>query len=392
MSVPDLHAVGVVLGKELVDALRDRRTLLTVLISSVLLGPLVLVALSALVATLEASAERREVLVSGLEHGPTLVNFLQRQTFVVKAAPADALVRLRDGRTTEPVLVIPPDFEARLARGDAPLLEIVTESSRGRTEAGARRLEQLVAAFARERRLLGLALRGVSSELLEPVRVQSRDLASPQTRAAQYTGMLPFFVLMAVLYGALHAALDSTAGERERGSLEPLLTNPVERWTLVVGKWGAVAGVALAIAALASLGFIPAQWLLRSETLSALIRYGMREAALFLVVLMPFAASLSALLMAVAIRSRSVKEAQASSAIVVLVVSLTPLVALLNPGAEAAWQRWIPGLAQNLLMTRVLKGESVGVADFAVPLLVACAVAALALWAVARSLRSEVSR
>jgi sodium transport system permease protein len=392
MFAPSLRSVGVVLRKELVDALRDRRTLLTVLVSSVLLGPLVLVALSALVASLEASAERREVLAWGIEHGPTLVNFLRRQTFTVRAAPGDFEARLRDGRMTEPVLVIAPDFEAQLARGEPPLIEVVTDSARGRTDAAAHRLDQLVAAFARERRLLGLALRGVSPDLLEPVRVESRDLASAQTRAAQYTGMLPFFVLMAVLYGALHAALDTTAGERERGSLEPLLINPVERWTLVVGKWGAVAGVALLIAALASLGFIPAQLLLRSDTLAALVRYGMREAALFMVVLIPFAASLSALLMAVAIRSRSVKEAQASSAIVVLVVSLLPLFTLLSPGAEAAWHRWIPGLAQNLLMSRVLKGEAVGVADFAIPLAVAAVLAALALRAVVRSLRGEASR
>ena len=59
-------------------------------------------------------------------------------------------------------------------------------------------------------------MRGVSPELLSPLQVEERDLASTQTRAAQLTGMLPFFVIMAVLYGALNAALDTTAGERER--------------------------------------------------------------------------------------------------------------------------------------------------------------------------------
>ena len=138
--------------------------------------------------------------------------------------------------------------------------------------------------------------------------------------------MLPFFVMMAVLYGALNAALDTTAGERERGSLEPLLMNPAERWTLVVGKWAAVSGISMLIAVLSSLSFMPAQWLLRSDTLAALFRYGPLEALFFVVVLVPFAAALSALLMAVAIRCRTFKEAQASAAVVVLVVSLLPLV------------------------------------------------------------------
>jgi sodium transport system permease protein len=142
--------------------------------------------------------------------------------------------------------------------------------------------------------------------------------------------MLPFFVMMAVLYGALNAALDTTAGERERGSLEPLLMNPADRFALVLGKWGAVASLGMLIAVLSCFSFLPAQWLLRSDTLQAMFQFGLHEALLFLAVLLPLAAALSALLMAVAIRSRTFKEAQASSAVVVLAVSLLPLVTVLN--------------------------------------------------------------
>ena len=76
--------------------------------------------------------------------------------------------------------------------------------------------------------------------------VQERDLASIQARATRMTAIIPMFIIMAVLYGALTAALDSTAGERERGSLEPLLMNPVSHLALVVGKWCAVALLAWA--------------------------------------------------------------------------------------------------------------------------------------------------
>ena len=128
-----------------------------------------------------------------------------------------------------------------MLRGDAPVVEIVSDSANRQAESGSARIQRLLHGFSRERAMLGLALRGVSPELLEPMQVEERDLASAQTRATQITGMLPFFVLMAVLYGALNAALDTTAGERERGSLEPLLMNPAERVALVLGKWGAVA-------------------------------------------------------------------------------------------------------------------------------------------------------
>lgn len=378
--------------KEIRDALRDRRTLLTVLVSSVLMGPLVLLAISALVASLESSAELREVVVADLARAPTLVNFLERQTYTVKPAPANYEALLRRAKLTDAVVVVPTDFEAALLRGDAPIVEIVSDSANQRSQASAARVARLLAGFGRERALLTLALRGVSPDAVEPVRVEERDLASNQTRAAQITGMLPFFVLMAVLTGALNAALDTTAGERERGSLEPLLMNPVERWVLVLGKWGAVAGVGMLIAVLACFSFLPGQWLLRSDTLAAMFRYGVREALLFLVVLLPFAAAASALLMAVAIRCRTFKEAQASTTVVMLAASLLPLINVFSLGEESPWYLWVPALAQNVLMTRVLKGEAFGAEQLAVPLLVCAALAAGGIWFVARALRSAAVR
>ena len=378
--------------KEIVDALRDRRTLMTVLASSVLMGPLVLLAISGLVATLEANAEQREVVVAGIDRAPTLVNFFERQTYTVKRAPADYEQQLRKAKLADAVVVVPADFEAALLRGDAPIVEIVSDSANQRSQASAGRVARLLEGFGRERATLTLALRGVSPDALEAVRVADLDLASTQTRATQITGMLPFFVLMAVLTGALNAALDTTAGERERGSLEPLLMNPAERWVLVLGKWGAVASVGMLIAVLACFSFLPGQWLLRSDTLAAMFQYGVHEVMLFLIVLLPFAAAVSALLMAVAIRCKTFKEAQASTTVVMLAASLLPLINVFSLGEEAPWYLWVPALAQNVLMTHVLKGESLGAAQLAVPMLVCAVLAVGGVWFVARTLRSAAVR
>lgn len=378
--------------KEIIDALRDRRTLLTVLVSSVLMGPAVLVAISMLVASLESRAELRQVYVVGIEHAPSLKNFFERQTYTIKPAPADFEAQLRDAKLADPVVVIPKDFEAALLRGDAPIVEVVVDSANQRSQAGAGRIERLLGGFGRERAALTLALRGVSVDLLEPLQVEDRDLASTQTRATQITGMLPYFVMMAVLYGALNAALDTTAGERERGSLEPLLMNPLDRWVLVLGKWAAVASVGMLIAVLSSLSFLPGQWLLRSDTLAAMFQYGLREASMFLVVLLPFAVAVSAVLMAVAIRCKSFKEAQASATVVMLAASLLPLINVFSLGSESPWYLWVPALAQNVLMTHVLKGEPLGAAQIAVPLLVCLVLTALGVWFVARTLRSAAVR
>lgn len=387
-----MTATWAVYRKEIVDALRDRRTLMVVLVSSVLLGPLVLIALSGLLARFETQAERRVVVVAGIEHAPSLKNFFERQTYRIEVAPKGYEDALRRSRLTDPVLVVPAGFEDALLHGERPLLEIVSDSSNRQAEAGAGRVAQLLAAFQRERAQVALAMRGVSASVLQPLDVDERDLASQQSRASQLTSMLPFFVLMAVLYGALNAALDTTAGERERGSLEPLLMNPAPRAALVFGKWAAVLSVSMLIAVLSCGSFLPAQWLLRSDTLQAMFQFGLFEAGMFVAVLAPFAAALSALLMAVAIRCRTFKEAQASTSVLVLAVSMLPLVTVFNQDGESPWHLWVPALAQHTLMTRVLKGETVTFDAMAAPIGVSAVLAVLGVLWVAHSLRGAATR
>jgi sodium transport system permease protein len=327
-------------------------------------------------------------VVAGIAHAPALRNYLERQTYTVREAPPDYEQQLKDSRLQDPVLVVPADFERALRAGEAPVLEVVSHSANQRAQGGVGRIAGLLQGFNQEQAALRLMVRGVSPALLQAVEVQGVDLASPATRGAQLSFMLPFFVLMAVLYGALNAALDTTAGERERGSLEPLLMNPASPLALTLGKWAAVSAVGMLIAVLSCLSFLPGQWLLRSETLSALFRFGPAEAARFLALLLPLAGALSAVLMALAIRCKSFKEAQASATVVVLVVSMLPLVTLFNPGGEAAWHLWVPALGQITLMGRVLKGETLAALDMGIPLLMSVAVAAVGVWFVARSLRA----
>jgi sodium transport system permease protein len=382
-------AAWTVYVKELLDALRDRRTLLTVLVSSVALGPAVLVLVSTLVAGFEKRAEARIVVVQGIEHAPELRNYLERQTYTLRAAPADYEQKLHDSTLGEPVLVVPPGFEAAMAMGQAPVLEVVGSNSNQRAQAGIGALEQLLRGYNQEQAMLRLAARGVAASVLEVTRVQERDLADAAGSGAQLGLMVPYFVLMAVLYGCLNAALDTTAGERERGSLEPLLMNPASRWSLVLGKWGAVASVGMLIAVLSCLSFLPGQWLLRSEALSAMFRFGWGEALAFVALLLPLAAALAAMLMAIAIRCKSFKEAQANATVLMLAVSLMPLVVVFNQEGSAPWHLWVPAQAQTTLMGRVLKGEALMPGDVLPSLLVCALLAAGCMMFIVRSLRSE---
>jgi sodium transport system permease protein len=382
----------VVFKKELIDALRDRKTLFTVFLSSVAVGPVILLLLSALISGIEKRAEERKIMVVGIEHAETLRNYLERQTYMIEAAPADYEKRLIDKSLGQPVVVVQKEFERELHRGEQPLVELVSSSANQQSASALRRVERLLLGFGQEQATLRLALRGVTPASLTTVDLQQRDLANQQTRSAQLTSMLPFFILMAVLYGALNAALDTTAGERERGSLEPLLMNPASRMSLVIGKWAAVASVGMFIAVLTCLSFLPAQGLLRSESLAALFQFGWREAGLFIALLAPLAAALSALLMAVAIRCKSFKEAQANNTVVILAISMLPLVTVFNQGGDAPWHLWVPALGQIMLMNRVLKGEDLGALDVSAPLVVCGAITVLCIVFIARQLRAAAVR
>jgi sodium transport system permease protein len=283
-------------------------------------------------------------------------------------------------------MVVPADFEDALGHGEAPRIQLVYSSADSRAQGGLSRLTGLLQGFSQEQATLRLVARGVSPSSLSVVQVDPHDVADTSSRAAQITNMLPYFVMMAVLYGALNAALDTTAGERERGSLEPLLATPAPRGALVMGKWGAVFAVGLLIAVLSCLSFLPAQKLLRSESLSAMFRFGLGEAAAFIGLLTPLAAAMSAVMMAIAIRCRTVKEAQANNTFLVLAASLMPLLALFNQEGEARWHLWMPAMAQTTLMNRVLKGQPIPWTDFAPGLLVCMLMTLLALGFVSRQL------
>ena len=390
MSNPS--AMWAVFAKELKDALRDRRTLMVVFVTSIAMGPLMLMLLSSLVGKYEKRAEAREIVAIGLDAAPTLRNYLERQAFVARTAPGDWESQLKASKLGDPVVIVPASFEDDLAHGQAPRIQLVYSSANGRAQAGVGTIERLLQGFGQEQASLRLIARGVAPGVMNVSNIDEHDIADNASRAAQLTSMVPMFVMMAVLYGALNAALDTTAGERERGSLEPLLATPAARAALVVGKWGAVFALGLLIAVLSCMSFLPAQSLLRSESLAALFRFGWVEAAWFIGLLAPLAAALSALMMAIAIRCKTFKEAQANTVVLTLAVTMTPLVNMVNQDGESAWNLWVPALAQSTLMNRVLRNAPISALDVAPGLLVCVALTVAALMFVSRQLTRRAAQ
>lgn len=385
-----MHAVFSIFRKEIKDALRDRRTLMTALISSLLGVPLMLLIFSIVLSQVESQEEKRTVLAVGMEYAPRLENFILRQGYQIKAAPADYEAKSRSKELDQPVLLVPADFERKLQQGEKVTLEVAYDTNNRPAEFGLRPLKRLLEAYVQETAVMELTMRGVSAELLQLVDIKERHLQKPDQRKASITEMLPMMVLMAIVIGGMYAAIDTTAGERERGSLEPLMMNPVSGWQLTVGKWSAVALVGMGVVMLTIFSFFPSQWLIKNDTLRAEFQFGIRDAMAFLLILLPLAASMAALQVAVALDCKSYKEAQVRNQIVTMFIPFVSLIPIAFPGREPSWFRWVPVLAQNQMMNQVLKGELLSPAAVGIASVICLAITLICLTYIAQKMRQVV--
>ncbi len=383
-----MRAALTVYLKELTDALRDRRTALMVLFASILTGPVTLVLVAQFVSGLEEKASILKVRIVGQEHAPALVNFLQRSDVQIEAAPKEYEALVREGRL-DAVIVVPPDFDSRWLTGEGAKVEIFYDDSRTDAGPAIRQAERLLRAFNRETGMLRLVARGVSPDLVEPVKVDHVNAATPRQKGAFLLFLIPMFAILSPLLGGMTLAIDSTAGERERGSLEPLLGNPVPIGQLVVGKWLAAWTFASVVAVLTLGGFVIAASLYAGKRLAALMAFGGPEFLAFVAVVVPFAAMTSALQMLICTYGRSYREAQTYVSYLATVVSFVPVIVLFTGMKDSLWQLAVPVLAQQVVLGRVIRGDTLAPVDWLMPSLMAFVLTAIFVALVARLLRDE---
>jgi len=380
--------VLVVFLKEVRDALRDRRTALMVLVASVVTGPLTLVLVAQFVSGLEERASTLKVRLAGAQHAPALVNFLRRADVEIEEAPEDYAARVKKG-DLEAVIVVPRDFHERWLDHEEARVELVFDDSRTESSPAIRQSERLLEAFNRESAYLRLMARGVSPSLNETVKVERVNAATPRQRGAVLLFLIPMFAILAPLLGGMTLAIDATAGERERGSLEPLLANPVSTAAFAFGKWLAAWASATVVAAVTLAGFVLAATLYAEKKLPALLQFGVPEYLRFVAIVVPLAAFTSAAQMLISTYGRTYREAQTYVSYLATVVSFIPLVVMFSGARDAPWQAAVPVLGQLMALQRVLRGDGLPAWDALAPAAVSAALAIAAVALVARLLRDE---
>ena len=362
----------IVARKEWIDGFRDRRALYGLLFGS-LFGPLMIGFMFSQIARQQKSAQEIQVPVVGREHAPLLINWLTQQSGVeIIPGPADPEAAVRN-RKSDFVLVIDKEFAAKFRDSRPAPVQVVSDSTSQSTRSKVSRLNSLLNSFSAETGSLRLMARGVSPVIASALKVEQLEVATSQQRAAMIFNFIPMFLVLSLFTAGMPIASDSTAGERERGSLEPLLLNPIPRWQFVAGKWLASAGSALAGMALTLAVMLIVLARLALEDLGVRNNIGAAHVLLMVAAIVPMALVAPALQIFLSCFAKSFKEAQSYLGLLMIVPTLPGIAIIFYPLTNQPWLHPVPIIGQYAMVTDILGGT----APHAVALIGATVVGAL---------------
>ena len=348
-----------IMRKEWIDFARDRRTLVLSLLVAPLLYPLIFLGIGMLSEMrTETQLEKNLSLpVVGIERAPNLMKMLAAYGIDTKPAPADIEARVR-AQQDDLALAIDENFVEDWHAGKPAKIDIITDTTRRNADVAVARVSKVLENYGNSVGALRLLIRGVNPAIASPLHIGTRDMATPEAKKSQLMAiLLPMILTIFAFIGGAHLAMDTTAGERERQSLEPLLATPVSRAALVGGK----------MLAAVFLGFLSMLLILVSFKLTATFAGGMGKQmdvsllaiGKLLLTLSPLLVIGTALITFLAAGSKSMKEAQSHIMWLMMLPMLPAYGLMAYPLKDTAlWQYAVPFLSQNQLIMKITRSEA----------------------------------
>lgn len=388
-------ALLTVCRKEILDNSLDRRTLLTSTLLGPLMGPILLVVMfNVSISRVTSSVDRPiDVPIIGAEYADNLVAFLASRGISASeghdlASIDEAIGAVRSGEQ-EVVVFVDESFGEDLASEAGAHVSLVYDESDTASDQRVGRIRGSIGAYSQQIGNLRLLARGLDPAVVRPLIIDNFDVSTAEERSSILLGMLTYFLLFATLIGGLYLATDTTAGERERKSLEPLLATPVPRSSLILGKMGATTAYMLLSLALTLICFTVALPYMSLDELGMSTSFGLVTALTAFLVLVPFAPLGAALMTVVASFTKSYKEAQSYLGFVILVPTLPLIVAsILNVRPSLALMA-VPSLSQHLLITNLIRAEPIEAPMLAVSVVTTLLLGALLAYAAVRLYEGE---
>ncbi|HEB84856.1 MAG TPA: ABC transporter permease [Bacteroidetes bacterium] len=366
MSRPSWNTVALIWKKELLDMLRDRRTVMSMIVMPIVLFPLLLIGVSAIVSSQVKKISETRYTIPVIHAGsvPELMAELQQDDNIRFEDFGDSIQVARTlvaGGDVPAALVMPGEGFTR--EGEPPVITLLLNKSRDASEMiGGRireRLGELRLNWAKER----LAEIGAPVTVLRPFKVSEENIASSEEMAGRFIGgFLPYIMILMALTGAMYPAIDLTAGEKERGTMETLLVSPASRLEVVLGKFLTVmvASLTASVVALFSMGVAFAYgftMFLPAEAATAFqLHLNPLHVLSAVALLIPLAAFFSSLLLSICIFARTTREAQSYVTPLTILVILPAMMSMMPGGGISQAQLWIPVVNVSLVVKEIFQG------------------------------------
>jgi len=356
-----MKQVWIIFQTEVLDNIRDTRSLLIGIFFSALFGPIMLGGLLVMIgSSFRKDLDKPLTLpVQNPEYAPALIEFLESYNVITVPAPTDPETAVKLG-DVDVVLIIPEKFSEEFSSSKPATVQLVLDSSRQSAAVNILRIQTLLEGYNAYLGKLRLVVRGVSPEVIEVIAMDKVDVATPQTRVMILLSMLPYFIIFGVFNSSSSIIIDSTAGERERKSLEPLLINPAPRRVFVFGKILSSFPFSIANLALTLIGFGIVFNVMPLEKYLGM-QLGLNGATLIWIFLicLPVVFLASAIQIVVASFARTPKEAGTYLPFIALIPSLPGLALAFFPVKSNLWLMLIPTFGQQLLVNQMLRLEPI---------------------------------
>ncbi len=350
-----MHTIVTIFLKELRATLRDRKTLISAILLPAIAMPLLILGVTRLQKRLNERDNAKKLTVALIDPSADLRRSLQDSSISYRTDVS--LAAARDSVAKEQF-----DAAVRIVPAKDSLLpeevQLLYKSTNLSVE---KRLSRLLDAYKDTRIREGLQRRGLDESLLTPVIVQSVDVASTQEQIGILAGgFLPYIFLLFCYLGCLYPAIDLITGEKERGTIETLLTVPVSRLNILIGKMlcisvtGVVAAIMTIAGLFASLHFmseVPKEIL---STIEDILSF--RFILMLFAMMIPLSLFFAGVLSAIVVRASSFKEAQSFATPLMFVVIIPAMIALM-PGMKLSWDTaFIPILNIALATKEIIAG------------------------------------
>jgi sodium transport system permease protein len=374
-------AVLAVFRKEFRENLRDRRTVSAALILGPLFGPLLFAAaLSLTINRSDSSADRHvKLAVMHTERAPNLLDFLRQYSVSVEPVTFDdaGARRAVTEHRYSMVLSVSGDFGARLTGGEPATVSLYTDASDDSNGRDVARVRAILAQYGSTIARMRLVLRGIDPLILSPVIVEDVDVSTPAGRAVLLMGTFSYLVVVTLLMGGMYLAIDATAGERERGSLEPLLTVPVRREYLIYGKILTACAYMTLSLVLTIVVFAVVLQPVDLARFGMSLNLGPLVAAKIILCCLPLVPVGAGLMTIIASFTRSYREAQTYLGLILLIPTLPLIFASVMGLRPTARLMAVPSLSQHFLITSLLRDEPIPTGYLALSVGVTLALGAL---------------